>query len=115
MFKLNSNSDIVYVPERRLKPRFKCNCTAWIRGHDSDGKLFEEEGTALNLSRIGVYVILSREIPISTELSLRIAIPTGLIKLGTSKLAVRGVVVRGEAHSETTYGVAIKFEDYRFL
>jgi hypothetical protein len=115
MFKLNSNSEIVYIPERRLKPRFKCHCPARIRGHDPNGKPFEEEGSAINLSRSGVYVILNREIPIGMELSLRIAFPTGLLKLGTSKLAVRGVIVRGEARSDTTYGIAVKFEEYRFL
>jgi hypothetical protein len=115
MFNLNSNSEIVYIPERRVKPRFICKCPTRIRGHDNNGQLFEEEGTAINLSRSGVYVILNREIPIGMELSLRIAFPTGLLKLGTSKLAVRGVVVRGEVHSETTYGIAVKFQEYRFL
>jgi hypothetical protein len=104
MYKLNSNSEIVYIPERRVKPRFICKCPTRIRGHDNNGQLFEEEGTAINLSR-----------SVGMELSLRIAFPTGLLKLGTSKLAVCGVVVRGEAHSETTYGIAVKFEEYRFL
>ena len=106
------NGDIF---ERRLRPRCKCDYSARIRGRDEDGNLFQVDGKATNLSRNGVYLIVNRDIPKGMELSIRIAFPTGSLELGTSKLVVRGTVVRGELFSEKTYGIAVKFDKYRFL
>jgi hypothetical protein len=103
------------IPERRLKPRCKCDYPARVRGQDENGKSYQADGRAINLSRNGVYLIVNRDIPKGMELSIRIALPTGSLELGTSKLVLRGTVVRGEFHSETTYGKAIKFDGYRFL
>jgi hypothetical protein len=112
---MDTPSELVYIPERRQKPRFKSDYPARIRGYTSNGKLFEEVGRAINLSRSGVYILLNREIPNGSKLSILITFPNGLLKIGTSKLAVPGVVVRGETHSDTVYGIGVKFDDYRFL
>ncbi len=115
MVMMSTNPDSINFLERRLKPRFKCDYPAWLQGHDENGKLFEEIGKAINLSRSGVYILVNREIPEGMELTIRISLPTENPKLGTSKLAVRGMVVRGEFHSETIFGIAVKFKEYRFL
>jgi hypothetical protein len=103
------------LPERRLKPRITCDYFAWIQGRDEDGGVFEEAGKAVNLSQSGAYLMVCREIAMGSELSIKISIPSGSLKLGTSKLAVRGKVVRGEFRSETSYGIAVRFQYYRFL
>ena len=108
-------ADIVYIPERRLKPRIRCDCPARILGRDKNGMKFEEDGRAVNLSRSGVYIYLNREIPNGTDLSIRLALPTGYLELGTSKLALEGRVVRGELRSETVFGIAVEFQKYRFM
>jgi hypothetical protein len=112
---MSAISETVYISERRLKPRFKCDYPAQIRGRDVNGNIFQEDGRALNLSRNGVYLILNRKIPNGMELSIKIGLPTRLLKLGMPKLVVRGPVVRGEFRSETIYGIAVKFQEYRFL
>ena len=109
------SSNVVYIPERRQKPRTRCDFPARIQGHDKNGKKFEEDGRAINLSRRGVYITLNREIPTGTELAIKLALPTGYLNLGTSKLVVGGKVVRGELRSETVFGIAVEFEKYRFI
>jgi hypothetical protein len=112
---MNYYPDNVYIPERRLKPRIKCDCPARISGHDENGIKFEEDGRAVNLSRSGVYISLNREIPNGTELSIRLALPTGYLELGTSKLALEGTVTRGELRSETVFGIAVELKKFRFI
>jgi len=112
---MNSFSDVVYLPERRIKPRIRCDCPARIQGHDENGKKFEEDGRAINLSRSGLYILLNREITNGMDLSIRLALPTGYLDLGTSKLALEGKVVRGELRSETVFGIAVEFQNYRFV
>ena len=114
-FYTNPNFDSTSIPERRLKPRIVCDCPARIQGHDGNGRKFEEDGRVVNLSRYGMYVLLNRVIPCGIELSIRMALPTGILKLGTTKLAVHGTVVRGELCSGTSYGIGLQFERYRFL
>ena len=101
--------------ERRGKQRITCAYPAIVHGCSIDGKKLEENATVLNLSVSGIYVKLNCYIQNGQELSVKIAFPTGSLELGTSKLAIKGVVVRGEPYSEGVFGVAIKLIHYRFL
>ena len=112
---MDFSSKVVYIPERRQKLRTKCDFPAWIQGRDRNGKKFEEDGRAINLSRRGVYILLNREIPNGDELAIKLALPIGYLNLGTSKLVVEGKVVRGELRSETVFGIAVEFEKFRFV
>jgi hypothetical protein len=112
---MNTLSEISNVTERRQKPRFMCNYSALIQGFDVNGEFFQVEGRATNLSRNGVFITVNREIPFGTELSIRLAFDTKALDLGTSSLAVHGTVVRSAFQSETTYGIAVIFQDYRFI
>jgi len=93
----------------------KCAYHAMVRGASFDGKKFEENGTVLNLSASGAYVLLNHIIKNGQDLSVKIAFPTGSLEWGSSKLATTGVVVRTEGLSEEVLGIAIMFQDYRFL
>jgi hypothetical protein len=112
---MDLNTTKTQVIERRSKARMKCTYPAMIRGCTSDGKKFEENGTVLNLSASGAYVLINHMIEVGQELSVKIALPTGSLEWGSSKLATSGVVVRTEYLSEEVLGIAILFQHYRFL
>jgi hypothetical protein len=101
--------------ERRSKSRITCNFAAIVRGRDEYGREYEENASVINMSAGGAYLKLKREITVGEELAVRIALPTGSLKTGTSKLSTRSVVLRGEEIDYTAYGIAIKFTSYRFL
>ncbi|MGD0612075.1 MAG: PilZ domain-containing protein [Anaerolineales bacterium] len=101
------------VSERRGKPRMKCAYRAMVRG-SVNGKKFEENGTVLNLSASGAYVLLNHMIDKGQDLSIKIVFPTGSLECGGSKLAANGVVVRTEGLSEGVLGIAVMFQHYRF-
>jgi hypothetical protein len=107
--------EIGHYPERRKKPRYQCDYPANIQGFELNGEFFQIEGRVVNLSRNGVNIRLNREIPDGMEISIKIAFPTGLLDLGTTNLAVHGKVVRSENLSETICGIAVKFQDFRFI
>jgi hypothetical protein len=112
---MDQNARNSAILERRSKLRIICRYPAIVRGCTLVGKKFEENATVLNLSAIGAYLLLNRFIQIGQVLSIKIALPTGSLELGTSKLATVGVVVRCEALSKGVLGIAIKFQSYRFL
>ena len=101
--------------EKRAKPRMKCAYAALVKGSSFDGKNFEENGTVLNLSASGAYVLLNRIIKRGQDLSIKIVLPTGSLELGSSKIATKGTVVRTEGVSEGVLGVALNFQHYRFM
>ncbi len=109
------SSEFVTSRERRGKPRIICDCSAVIQGHDAFGKKFEEAGRVINFSRIGMYILLHREIHTGAELLIRMALPTGKLELGTSRLVVHGTVVRGEVRPGAIYGIGVMYEKYRFI
>jgi hypothetical protein len=103
------------LPERRGKPRMQCAYHALVNGHSHNGTKFEENGTVLNLSASGAYLLLNHSIEDGQDLSVRIAFPTGSLEWGSSKLATNGIVVRTENLSEGVIGIAVMFQHYRFL
>ncbi len=109
------NLDRAPFIERRGKPRIICDYAAMVSGFDAQGKKYAEPGRVINLSASGLYVVLNLAIKNGEELSLRVAVPTGVLELGTSKLAIKGIVVRSEPQTDGVFGVAIKLSHYRFL
>ena len=92
----------------------ECAYTALVKGNLPNGRYFEETATVQNLSASGVFITVNRLINNGQDLSLKIALPTGSLKWGSSKLNSSGVVVRTETLNEGLMGVAIKFEHYQF-
>jgi hypothetical protein len=101
--------------ERRTKPRCNCNYPALIRGRDALGGKYEENARVTSLSRSGSYVLLKRAMQDGEVLSVRIAFPSGSQQWGTPKLATNGVVVRSEANGDGLFGIAILFQNFKFL
>jgi len=101
--------------ERRTKPRIHCDYPALVHGRDPQGKKFEENGRVINLSTGGIYILVQRSIPPGEILHVRIALPTGSLRWGTSSLSANGTVVRLEPQSDGVSGLAIKFDGYKYL
>ena len=100
---------------RRGKPRMKCAYPAMVRGFSNVGKKFEDNGTVLNLSASGIYLLVNCDIQKGQDLSVKIAFPTGSLEWGSSKLSTNGVVVRTETLSEGVLGAAINFQHSHFI
>ena len=104
-----------FSTERRVSERIQCRYSAIVRGSSGDGRKFEEFVTVLNLCACGAYLLINRNVEVGQNLSVRIAIPTGSLDFGSSKLATTAVAVRTEFFSEGVLGIAIKFQKFRFL
>jgi len=105
----------VPYPERRKKSRIICDYPAVLQGREVDGTKFSENGRVINLSASGIFVVSKHAIPIDTEVNTRIALPTGSLVWGTSKLSTSGNVVRNELQTGEAVGIAINFHRYKFL
>jgi hypothetical protein len=114
-FEMNQTPGNEFFSERRGKSRITCNFAAIVRGRDENGMEFEENTKVIDLSASGTYLLLNHTVYSGKELSVRIALPTGSLELGTSKLATKGIVVRREPHTTGNFGIAVKFTHYRFL
>jgi len=112
---MENNSETAPLLERRIKPRMKCNYPAMVQGQDGTGKKFNNKGRVVNLSRSGIFVLLNQAITDCSEVSVHIAFPTGILEYGSSKLATTGSVVRRELSQDGTFGVAISFQNVRFI
>jgi hypothetical protein len=101
--------------ERRNKPRVACDYPAIVKGSDLQENMYEENGQLANLSRGGLYMLVNRYFEYNAKLSVTIHLAGAPIDEDIPKLATKGIVVRTEQKTNGTYGVAIKFEQYRFL
>ena len=105
----------VLSPERRTKHRIFCDYPAIVQGWDENGVKFTENARVTNLSSCGVFISTRQFIRNNTEVHLKIALPTGTLKWGSSKLVTSGLVMRSELQSNGMVSIAIKFLDYKFI
>ena len=112
---MNQSVRRVLVAERRTKPRIICDYSAVVKGYDEQGLKFIEKARVLNLSQSGIFLVTNRSIRPETEVYVKIALPTGSLEWGTSKLLTSGIVTRNEFQSDGSVGIAIKFQHYKFL
>jgi hypothetical protein len=103
------------TPDRRIKPRITCDYPAIIEGYDGEGNKYNENAKLANLSASGLLMRANRIIENGTKLSVTILLTSALTDLDTPKLATNGIVVRTEPQIDGTCGIAIKFNNYRFL
>jgi hypothetical protein len=62
-----------------------------------------------------LFMKANRKIKNGSKLSVTILLTSELIDPDTPKLATNGIVVRTEPQGDGSCGVAIKFNNYRFL
>lgn len=94
--------------ERRTSVRRNLKWSATIKGKDSDGQHFGEEGVIENLSSTGAFVYLSREVAVGTKLDLAIRLPfqkENWMKYSAEVVRIENIPQR--------IGVGIKFDSVR--
>jgi hypothetical protein len=102
-------------PNRRIKPRVSCDYPAIVEGYDEAGNKYHENAKLANLSASGLYMKANRKIETGSKLTVTILLTIELIDINTPKLATNGSVVRIEPQIDGTCGVAMKFDNYKFL
>lgn len=103
------------MKERRAKPRIQVAFPALVRGKDSTGK-FEEDARIDNLSAIGLYMQMKREVALGSSLFVTLRFTTQpSFQIAAPILATRGTVVRTEVKNDGTCNLAVRLEHYRFL
>lgn len=112
---MEQNDSKALFPERRTKHRINCDYPAIVKGRDAEGVKFAENARVINLSASGILAVTQHPIQDNTEVHVKIALPTGSVEWGTSKLATKGNVVRNDIQSDGAVGIAIKLQDYKFL
>jgi hypothetical protein len=96
------------VRERRTSVRRSLKWQATVKGNDSSGTSFGEEGYIENLSSTGAFLYLSRAVAVGSKLDLAIRLP--FEKENWMKYSAE--VVRIESVTQKT-GIAIKFDTIR--
>lgn len=106
---------VVNNPERRSKPRIQCQYTVLIRGRDSRGQKYREPGLLANLSASGLYFWANRPVNVGEKLFILVHMDDAFFDEQPPRLATNGVVIRAEPYPDGVFGIAVKFENYRFL
>ena len=101
--------------DRRGKPRIDCECLANVVGTNGQGKKFSDDGKLKNLSASGLFMLIDHNIENGARLSITVHLSDLVFDPDAPKLATNGVVVRTEPHADGSWGVAVKFQNYRFL
>jgi len=101
--------------DRRVKPRINCNYTAIIEGYEVDGNSYKEHAKLANLSASGLFMLSNRKVENGSKLSVTVLLSNLLVDIDAPKLSTNGIVVRTESLANGTCGIAVKFNNYRFL
>ena len=94
-----------HYEERRNARRFQVGWNLAVKGTDSSGRGFNEEGILDNLSSLGAFLYLSRPVNLGERLELQIKIPFKR----NNWMKYTAEVVR-VAHSSRRAGVGLRFD-----
>lgn len=87
-----------------------------IRSVDATGQAFECQTVLDNFSADGFYVRLGRRLEPGTRVFAVVRLTTSPDPdVAAPRVAVRGIVVRAEPHSNGRWGIAVQFTRHRFL
>ena len=101
--------------ERRHALRVDLPFPAVVRGVDATGKRFTLRTTLDNLSACGLYLRLQRPVEPGAALFLVVQLSTATDSAPAPTIAIRGTVLRTEPQVNGRCGVALKFNQHRFL
>jgi len=97
--------------ERRRKPRLNDSLPARVWGIDSDGEMLSLDTQLDNISSTGLFLRVSRQLKISSQISLVVRLMNG----SGIMAAIRGKVLRDEAQLDGSRGIAIVITEHQFL
>ncbi len=98
--------------DRRIKPRVTCDYPLIIDGHDGDDK--DDNARLANLSASGLYMLANRKIEPGSLICITVLLASTLTDQDSPKISTNGTVVRIEPQFDGRYGIAVKFNHYRF-
>jgi hypothetical protein len=101
--------------DRRAKPRIDCKYLASVVGVNGGGHEYSDDGKLENLSASGLFMLVHRDIEYGSKVSITIHLSDLILDPDAPKLAANGIVVRTEPQMDGSCGVAIRFQNYRFL
>jgi len=101
--------------ERRGKPRINCDYPVIAEGFNGDGNKYREKARLANLSASGSYMIINRHIGHGHTLSMTIYLAQTLNDEDSPKISTSGTVVRTDNRLDGSFGIAVRFNSYRFL
>jgi hypothetical protein len=101
--------------DRRGKPRIDCDCLANVNGINGEGQRYSDEGKLKNLSASGLFMKVNRDIENGSKITITVHLSDLVFDPEAPKLATNGIVVRNESQADGSRGIAVKFQNYRFL
>jgi hypothetical protein len=101
--------------DRRVKPRIKCDFLAVVEDPNINGTNYQDHGKLVNLSASGLFMLVNRDIEMGQNFFVTIHLVNSLNNTDSPRLATNGIVVRTEPRTADICGIAIKFQDYRFV
>jgi hypothetical protein len=102
--------------ERRRKPRIFQPFQVQVSGKDTKGESFETGSVLDNMSTIGMYLRLNRNVEPGVNLKMLIRLSTSSIEdFEFAKIAAETVVVRSEPLPDGMWGLALSIVKRRFV
>jgi hypothetical protein len=98
------------ISEKRTNPRIACNFPATLESLRFPESDCIEEVRVVKWSSSGVLVLADQFYRKNAEVRVKIALTSGALEWGVSRLAAYGNVVRNELHCDGTISIAIKFQ-----
>ncbi len=103
------------MEERRRSQRVGMAFPVTVRGVDALGTPFTLHTVLDNMSACGLYLRLPRPVVPGIRLFAVVRICMFSDTINAPSVAVSGLVLRTEIHSDDTYGIALHFDRHRFL
>ena len=102
--------------DQRAKPRISLPFPADVQGKDDKGETFNITTVLDNVSGNGLYLRMMPSVDLGAKISivLRLLTPSDLVD-ATPRFAIDGVVVRAEEKAGGACGVAVRFNNVRFM
>jgi hypothetical protein len=91
-----------------------CDYPAIVEGYETSGNKYSENARLANLSAGGLYMWTQRSFEPGVKLSVTILLANPAGDEPPPRLATKGVVMRTEPQTDGSYGIALKFNHYRF-
>ncbi len=103
------------ILERRLKPRISVSFPIILRGINEAGQRYEIQGVLMNISASGLYLCTCNFLQVGERVFIAIQLSNSLDEDCPKKncLTKIGSVVRVDYGANRSYGVAIKYDNYR--